>query len=65
MEFTTKQLEQLLSIFKRGKWELTGEEIVAVNAGIAHIVYVIRSRKEKEMTLSAKPVELPIKKTKK
>ncbi len=65
MEFTTKQLEQLLSIFKRGKWELTGEEIVAVNASIAHIVSVIKSRKEKDMALSAKQVEPPVKKLKK
>jgi hypothetical protein len=65
MDFTSKQLEQLLSILKRGKWELTGEEIIAVSSSMAHIVSVLKSKKQQEMVPSVKRVEPPIKKIKK
>jgi len=67
MDFTAKQLEQLLAVLKRGKWELSGEEIVSVNNCIAHVVSVLKFKKEQEIEKAILPKELgsPVKKAKK
>lgn len=44
MELTVKQLDQIIKIFKRGKWELDGEEILAVASCINTLSAVVNHK---------------------
>lgn len=47
MNISLNQLEQLVKILKRGKWELDGEEILAVASAISFLVKGIQDEKNK------------------